>query len=255
MPDENSGGEWRPRPGDLAAALGFLTRFPVAGSFGRFSPDSAWAWPFIGALLGAAAAAVVEISLFLGMSGFLASAMALAFLVAATGALHEDGLADTADGLWGGSSKDSRLKIMRDSRIGAFGVVAIGLFFLGRWSGIAELAESNRAIAALISACAVSRAAMAAAMHLVPPARTDGLSASVGRPGRGSIICGIAAAAAVSAACVGWVSIPLIVVAGAAVAPVCWLALKRIGGQTGDVLGAAQQCAEIAALVFLAAAL
>ena len=255
MPDKNHNWAWRPRPSDLAAAAGFLTLFPVPRRIGCGSPNSAWAWPVVGAILGGAAGAIAEFSISLGVSEFVAAALALTFLVAATGALHEDGLADTADGLWGGSTAEGRLKIMRDSRVGTFGIVAIGLFFLGRWTGIADLVGSYTAIGALAATCSVSRAVMAAAMHLVPPAKNDGLSASMGAPCRNAAIGGIAAAAAISVVCVGWNAIPMLALAGAAAVPVCFIALRRIGGQTGDVLGAAQQCAECAALVFLAAAL
>ena len=209
----------------------------------------------VGAVLGACAGAIAEISILLGTSEFVGAALALAFLVAATGALHEDGLADTVDGLWGGDTADARLEIMRDSRVGALGAAAIGLFFLGRWSGIADTAGAYSAVGALAATGAVSRAAMAAAMHLIPPARTDGLSSSLGAPCRNAVILSIATAAALSALCVGWHSIPLLAIAGAAAVPVCWMAFKFVGGQTGDVLGAAQQSAEVAALVFLAAAL
>ena len=255
MTDEDQSGSWRPRPCDLLAATGFLTRFPVPPRFISESSGSAWAWPIVGAALGVASGIIAEFSSLLGMSDSAAAALALTFLVAATGALHEDGLADSADGLWGGGTADRRLKIMRDSRIGTFGAIAVVLLLLGRWSGIADLVDSHKVIYALAATCAVSRAVMAAAMHLVPPARNDGLSANLGAPCRNSVIIGIAAAAAISSVCVGWNAIPMLAVAGAAAVPVCWMALNRVGGQTGDFLGAAQQCSEIAALIFLSAAL
>ncbi|MDE0305612.1 MAG: adenosylcobinamide-GDP ribazoletransferase [Albidovulum sp.] len=255
MPNQKQNGEWRPRPRDLVAAAGLLTRVPVPRRFSSISPDCAWAWPAVGAALGIATGIVAEISILLGMSEFMASALAIAFLVAATGALHEDGIADSADGLGGGGTADQRLKIMRDSRIGAFGAVAIVVLFLGRWSAIADLAGSHSVVYALAATCAVSRAVMAAAMHLVPPARNDGLAAAMGAPCRNAVIFCIALAGVISAACFGWNAIPLLAFSGAAAVPVCWLAFHRIGGQTGDILGAAQQCSEIAALIFLAAVL
>ncbi|MEL6316326.1 MAG: adenosylcobinamide-GDP ribazoletransferase, partial [Pseudomonadota bacterium] len=128
---------------DLAAAAALLTRAPVPvdhAHAGRRGARAAWAWPVVGAALGGAAAAALAGGLALGLPPGPAAAAALAALVLATGALHEDGLADLADGLGGGRDRARALEIMRDSRIGAFGAAALLLAFLARWSALAALA-------------------------------------------------------------------------------------------------------------------
>ncbi|WP_338320010.1 adenosylcobinamide-GDP ribazoletransferase, partial [Bradyrhizobium ottawaense] len=98
------------------------------------------------------------------------------------GALHEDGLADTADGLGGGRTRERKLEIMRDSRIGTYGVCALILSFGLRWSALAAIADPLLVAFALCAAHAAARAGVPAFMSLVPPARPDGLSASAGSP-------------------------------------------------------------------------
>ncbi|RUW16548.1 adenosylcobinamide-GDP ribazoletransferase, partial [Mesorhizobium sp. M4B.F.Ca.ET.013.02.1.1] len=97
-----------------------------------------------------------------------------------TGCLHEDGLSDVADGFGGGKSRGGKLEIMRDSRIGAYGASALALSLLIRWSAISEFADPTQALLALIAAHAASRGLLGAFMHLLPPARSDGLSAGAG---------------------------------------------------------------------------
>ncbi|MEM6390903.1 MAG: adenosylcobinamide-GDP ribazoletransferase, partial [Pseudomonadota bacterium] len=112
---------------DLALAAMLLTRLPVpinVSDPGR-SAASCWAWPLIGAALGAATMGLAALAMAAGLSAGFAAALAMAGFALMTGALHEDGLADTADGLWGGRTPERRLEIMRDSRIGAYGVVAL----------------------------------------------------------------------------------------------------------------------------------
>src|SRR5208282_733244 len=95
---------------------------------------------------------------------------------------HEDGLADTADGFGGGKTREQKLDIMRDSRIGTYGVCALALSILLRASALASLADPALVAWALIAAHAAARAAMPLLMFSVPPARSDGLSFDVGRP-------------------------------------------------------------------------
>ena len=239
--------------GDPGAALALLTRLPAPGADHARGARAAWAWPLVGALLGGAGALGGLACLAGGLPPAAAAGAALSVQVLATGALHEDGLADLADGLGGGPDRERRLEIMRDSRIGAFGAVALILGLGLRWSLTAALLPA--APAALLAAAALSRAAMAAAMATLPPARPDGLSAMAGRPGAAAILAaGLALALAGLAAGPAPAFLAALGAAGAA-AGVGALARSRLGGQTGDVLGAAQQAAEIAALAGLAAAL
>jgi adenosylcobinamide-GDP ribazoletransferase len=189
----------------------------------------------------------------LGLPPGVAAALALAAMAAATGGLHEDGLADTFDGLWGGRTPAQRLEIMRDSRVGSFGVLALVLVLLVRWQALAALAAGGGLVAACIAAGALSRAPMAAVMAGLPNARGAGLSQAVGRPAARTALAGAAVALALGLAALGPGALALAV---AAALPALWLAAvarARIGGQTGDVLGAAQQLGEAAALAAAAA--
>ncbi|MEM7641825.1 MAG: adenosylcobinamide-GDP ribazoletransferase, partial [Pseudomonadota bacterium] len=179
--------------------------------------------------------------------------LALATSIAVTGALHEDGLADLADGFWGGFDKDRRLAIMRDSRIGTYGVIALALSLLVRWALIGAALEAGHLIWVMVATGAVSRAPMAVLMRWLPPARPDGLSKGAGTPPPATAWAGLAIAALTllphgpgPAILAGGL------VAAAALGLGC-LARAKIGGQTGDVLGACQQVAEIAALAALTA--
>lgn len=248
-----------PRAGDIAAALGLLTRLPLpaATADGRErGAAAAWAWPLAGALVGVLAALAAWLGLALGLTAGLAAAAALMVQVFATGAMHEDGLADSADGLWGGWDRARRLEIMADSRIGSYGVLALGLSLIARWAALSALIATGHVAGPLIAAAALSRAPMVAVMHALPGARDGGLSAAVGRPAQATAWWALAVAAVVAVAGAG---IAATLAAGLAAAlaalAVAALARARIGGQTGDILGAVQQAAEIAALAALAARL
>jgi adenosylcobinamide-GDP ribazoletransferase len=248
---------WRPEAGDLALALGLLTRLPVtvpAASAARRGASPAWAWPLVGALVGGLGAAAGAVALWGGLVPPLAAAAVIIVQVMLTGALHEDGLADSADGLWGGWDRGRRLSIMKDSHIGTFGVMALLLVTLARWLALSALMAGGD-WEAIIAAGAISRAPMAVLMAALPNARDGGLSHRVGRPAQGAVVTACGLAALVGAAALGTALVP----AALAVIVLCgWLALTaraRIGGQTGDILGASQQLAEVAVLVVASAQL
>lgn len=243
------------RAHELRVATAFLTRLPV----GRAPlPDdlplatAAWAFPLVGAALGVLAGAGFAAGVALGLGPWLAALAALGVQLLATGALHEDGLADVADGFGGGAEPATRLAIMRDSRIGSYGVCALGLALAARAGAMAALAEPAAVLGALVAAGALSRAVLPLAMRWPGRARTDGLAVAAGRPGAGTVavalLLGLAAACALAVAG----SFPAVAVAAAvslaAMGAVAALARSRIGGLTGDVLGAAQQAAEVAVL-------
>ncbi len=236
---------------DLWSAFALLSRLPVP-AHAATGAASAWAWPLVGAVLGGTAALAAAGALWLGLTAGVAAALVLALGAALTGALHEDGLSDTADGLFGGWTRERRLEIMKDPRVGSFGVLALVLVTLMRWSALTSVLATGSPWA-LVAVGALSRAPMAVIMAALPNARCAGLAHATGRPSvRGALI---GAALAVACACLfaGWAALPM---ALAAAATALWLALvarARIGGQTGDILGAAQQLAEAAALAVLAA--
>ncbi len=237
---------------DIVEALGLLTRFPVQSTPTR-GPHAAWAWPLAGVAVALVAAAIGAAGLWLGLPPGLAAGLALATQIVATGAMHEDGLADCADGFWGGLDRTRRLEIMKDSRTGSYGALALGLSVLLRWSALSVLFAHGWVLAPLIAAAALSRAPMAVLMAALPNARGAGLSSAVGRPSQATATLGVGVALLVALMAVGWGALaPAFWVALGAIA-VAALAQDRIGGQTGDVLGATQQVAEIAALAALAA--
>jgi adenosylcobinamide-GDP ribazoletransferase len=243
----------RVHPSDLALALGLLTRLPVPVTNATRGARAAWAWPLAGAVLGALAGLTGAAALALGLPGPVAALLALGALVALSGGLHEDGLADTADGLWGGWTRERRLEIMRDSRIGSYGVIALGLGLGLRGVALALIFEGGplAGAAALVIAAMLSRAAMAGVMAALPHARAEGLAQAQGRPPWAVVL--LAAALAVAAAVIlgGTAGAAAAAAAALAALAVARLAQARIGGQTGDILGAAQQAAEIAALLCL----
>jgi adenosylcobinamide-GDP ribazoletransferase len=175
-------------------------------------------------------------------------------MILATGGLHEDGLADLADGFGGGRTRERALEIMRDSRIGSFGAIALGLSLILRAGCLAALAP-GQAFWGLIALGAASRASMPWVLHLMPPARDDGLGRSAASVRRE---IALSASALGFLAClplgVG-VAILTLAAGAAAAAGLAALAQRRIGGQTGDVCGAVQQAAEIAGWCALAAIL
>jgi adenosylcobinamide-GDP ribazoletransferase len=191
----------------------------------------------------------------MGLPAPLSALVSLATLIVITGALHEDGLADTADGFWGGWDKTRRLEIMKDSRIGAFGVIALFLGLSARWGALWMLytASPTTAAAAVLVAATGSRAMMSAVMSELPNARDDGLSARVGDVGRRTAGIAIAIAAFIGFVFAGWGGLAGLIWAGLLVWGLAAIARQKIGGRTGDTLGATQQLAEIAILFSLVA--
>jgi adenosylcobinamide-GDP ribazoletransferase len=246
--------------GDIAESLRFFSRLPAPGGAGaQFSlARLAWSAPIAGALIGALAALAFALADLLRLPPFLAAAFAVATLALATGALHEDGLADVADGFGGGKTREAKLAIMRDSRIGAYGAVALALGLMLRVGALAALSRSGLAavVASLILSGAVSRAGALVPLALLPAARPDGAGAGAGRLQRDDLV-----AAGLSLACVAFlVGLARLgvtraflgcLVAAAASYGMSALARRQIGGQTGDVAGAAQQVGEIGCLCAL----
>ena len=247
---------------DLKAAARFLTRVPVGEAGGAFDLNRALrAFPVIGALIGLAAAVVLWLAVALNLPAGLAAAVTILGLVALTGGLHEDGLADTADGFWGGATREAKLAIMHDSRIGTFGVVALAGSLLLRSEALATLtlADIGAATGALVAAAVLSRHSMVALLRGADPARHDGVAATVGRPSSDTVRTSFIATLIIAVPCL-WLAggIAGIVIGLGLAALVHWgvksLAVRQVGGHTGDVCGALQQATETAVLLGLAAA-
>jgi adenosylcobinamide-GDP ribazoletransferase len=238
---------------DLRIALSLCTRLPVGSSAPIGEGDLArasWAFPLAGLMVGVAGAAVYWLASRVNLPAPPASALAIAATTLLTGAMHEDGLADTADGFGGGKTREQKLEIMRDSRIGAYGACALIISFMLRWSALAEIADPPFVAVALITAHVAARASLPAFMAFVPPARADGLSGGVGQPPPQS---------AAIALLLGAIGLFLGFGPGTAMFALSVLAAiglllaaftqKQVGGQTGDVLGALEQAGEATILL------
>ncbi len=237
---------------DFRLASGFLTRIPISlsappgpGALAR----SMWLFPLIGALIGAMVGGVDLLALKV-LPALPAALLALGCGLLLTGALHEDGLADCADGFGGGRDKDRKLAIMRDSRIGAYGTLALILSIGLRASALIALANPA---AALIVAHAFSRAVLPGLMILLPPASASGLAASAGTPSRAVFLIALLLAIALSAPLLGLRLVAVLGVTALALGAMTLLARKQIGGYSGDVLGALQQTTEISLLLTIVA--
>jgi adenosylcobinamide-GDP ribazoletransferase len=241
---------------DLRVALAFYTRLPIAppsGVDGAAVARASWCSPIAGAVIGVAAAFVYWASVRLNLPQFVAAALAVAASMLFTGCLHEDGLADTADG-FGGATRAQALDIMRDARIGTFGACALIVTFALRVGAITDLPKTSLVAWALIGTHAAARGILPLFMRALPPARPDGLSAAAGAP---------TPRRAVAAALIGAVILWIALGAAAALIAIVFLVIgntvlalvshRKLGGQTGDVLGAAEQVGECIVLMTTAA--
>jgi adenosylcobinamide-GDP ribazoletransferase len=250
---------------DLKGSLAFLTRIPgwLVGETGETRPDfsrAARVFPAIGVFVGIVGGAVLVIARDLGESPLVTAGLAVLATFLLTGGLHEDGLADTADGFGGGETAERKLEIMDDSRIGTYGAAAL-LFALGlRIAALADIAIFGawHAALALLAAEAVSRAAMVRLWYALPAAR-PGLSEQTGPPEPQAMLIAIGIAAAVVVVAVipafgFWAAVAASLLAALATGGMTLLCRGQIGGRTGDALGACQQVATVAFLLGLAAA-
>lgn len=253
---------WRAILRDLAAMVRFYSRLPVPKlSFEQdvhSLPDFRTTPRMVaiaGLVIGLPGALMLWMSGAVGLTPLMAAGLAVAVSVAVTGALHEDGLADTFDGLAGGSTPERRLEIMKDSRIGAFGgsalVLGIGLR-IAALAGLIDEAGAWPAAILMLAAASLSRSLGLMPLALLPPARPDGFSSMVGRPGRVTWATTLALSLILTGFAGHSAGVSLLDIAGAAALAVVPTLLvtgwshHAIRGQTGDIAGAAQQLAEIA---------
>lgn len=236
-------------------AFTFFTRapLPLPRSASLRLADAVWAFPLVGALIGA----IVSggwFTLNLIAPVWIAAWGAIALQLWFTGALHEDGLADTIDGFAGRAAKEDKLRIMRDSHIGAFGVLAL-IIVIGLRVDILIHLPWPHVMAALIAAGALSRFAMTPLMRL-PHARTDGLAAGSGTPGKSGLFLSAAFSVLIVMVLstilhdfrIAYVTLPVTLLA---ILGMRALTMRQISGITGDVLGATQQITELLILISL----
>lgn len=232
-------------------ALTFLTRIPLRL---RRPPEltAAVAWfavvgALVGALVGGVAAGLGEL-----VPAFVAGTVAVLVGVLTTGAFHEDGLADVADAFAGGWTPEQRLTILDDPRHGTYGVAALAGSLVLRAGTLASLVSVGPAVAfaGAVTAHTVARASAVGLMAFLPTARRDGLGVDyVHDLARTRVAAAVLSGLAIGGAATGWWIVP--VAAAGIVAAACtgWLAMRKIGGISGDVLGATEQVAECLALV------
>jgi adenosylcobinamide-GDP ribazoletransferase len=235
-------------------AVSFLTRVPTGT--GRASPEAIATWvpyfPVVGALVGLLGAVTYVAARELWIP-VVAATLAVAVEVVITGGFHEDGLGDTADALGGAADPSEARRILKDPRLGSFGVLAVALGIVLRIGAIASL-QSWSAVAALPAAHALARAAAIAVLGSAPIAGEEGLGAAYARVLSGRTLAAVVAAALlISAVAIGWWT----ALAAVGCAVIAWwmgrAAGRRIGGVTGDVLGAIQQCALVVVLLLASA--
>ncbi len=243
----------RERAAEFRASVAFLTRMPFATApnvTGATVGHGAWAFPIVGLIVGLVAAVVFLLARRVGLTFWPAAVLCIAVSMAITGCLHEDGLADTIDGFGGGKTREQKLAIMRDSRIGVYGVCALAIAVLLRASALAGLPTATQVVLALIAAHGAARATLPVFMFFVSPARTDGLSASAGQPPFESVIAAAVLGMLILGLCLGsGLGIVALILLLVAMAVMAWLCLNQIDGQTGDVLGAVEQVSEIIVLL------
>jgi len=243
---------------DLRCAVAFLTRVPMPHPDGPMPENFARAYrvfPLVGAGIGVAIGVVDLGLLAIGLPAFAAAALALGAGALLTGALHEDGLADVVDGFGGGRDRAAKLEIMRDSRLGTYGALALVFTIAAKASALAAIPRAA-ILPSLVVAHAIARVPPAFMAIWMPNARTDGLAATAGKPAAPVAATAAFIAAAISLLLLPWpeaLGAALIAAAGAVF--MAFLAARQIGGQTGDVLGAAEQIGETAILLLLAASL
>ena len=245
-------------------ALGFLSRIPLPAATFAANPnaklsESADVFPFVG-LVVAAPATVFFFLASLIWPPAISTALALIILTMVTGALHEDGLADCADAFFGAQKVERRLEIMKDSRIGTFGALALVFVFALNWACLTQIAETSGtfgAVAALLVAAAASRAGLVWHWHVLPPARADGLAASQGKPEWNAVVLAAIYSATIAVPLVFWlfglgvlIVVLAFVLAGSLGAMI--ISRAKIGGHTGDTLGFTQKIAELSVLLALA---
>jgi len=233
---------------EMEVAFQFLTRIPMPSI--AFEADSLSRatkfFPLVGLVVGSGAVLVQKL-LMSHMSRPLVPLIVLIYLVLITGCLHEDGLADTADGFGGGRTKDQILAILKDSRIGSYGATALVLSLLSRYLLLASLPMEHFA-AYVISSNVLCRWSSLPLSYFLPPAREqDGQGARIAKlTSLASLIFGSVFSLVVVAFALRWSAVAPLLAAILAAALSGWLYAGRIGGVTGDCFGATNQLTEIA---------
>lgn len=244
----------------LAHAIGFLSRYPVPSKYfqsddGSMTETSGY-YVIAGILIALPLACIAAILAALDINSMLIAAIFVASLTFATGGLHEDGLSDCADGFWGASQKDKILNIMKDSRLGTYGTLALLFSILIKFVALTQIFENFGAFSAFIAvliASGCSRGVMVWHWSELPSARDNGVAASVGEPSTTALqltMISIAILGVISIIFIGFLATSMATIFAAAITYYFTnLSDDKIDGHTGDTIGATQQLSEIAILI------
>ncbi|MEM0900778.1 MAG: adenosylcobinamide-GDP ribazoletransferase [Pseudomonadota bacterium] len=251
----------------ILRSLSFLSRLPVGNRPFDNLPqnwsvaDDAWAFPLTGFILALPGASIFWLAAAFDLPALPVSVLACAFTMLLTGALHEDGLADVADGFGGGSKKERRLEIMKDSSIGTYGALALIIGFLVIATSTAHLIGTSGAAAGtiFIAVHVASRSIMVWHWHALPAAKGEGVASQAGQPSAKGAWYALVTGGPLTALLIGvatqFALLPLIIATliGAAISKsFSRLTLKLLGGHTGDTIGASQQLSLAALMCALA---
>lgn len=231
----------------LACALALLTRIPVPASADPETAGKAVRWfPAVGALIGFLYLTVAYLAA-LVLPATVAAVLVVVTEALITGALHMDGLADTADGFGGGKDRDDTLRIMRDHAVGSYGAAALALLIVLKVTAIAALIERHQAFPYLLLAPVLGRWTVAPLARLLPYARPENAVSSY--VGNMELISATFVAAAIAIAAAGTRGADCWAAVTAATGGFGWFSHSKIGGVTGDTLGAAVEIGECVVLL------
>ena len=244
---------------DILAALMFLSKFPV--SWEKISEDppdfsrAFWAFPLIGLFLGSISGCVTLLFSFLGLSSFVSVTIGISIGMLITGALHEDGLADSFDGLIGGNTTEQKIEIMRDSKIGTYGCIALLLNILIKIGCLTSLAEQSLwlVFSGFIVSGALGRAMIVFLRSMSDPVSDKGLSSITERT-EGAVLWSALGIAFLSAIIFApfWVAIVGFILCIIFTYFIRAYVENKLGGITGDILGATEQLSELIFLLLFA---
>ena len=250
---------------DFASMGRFYSRLPVPTLSFEVEPHAVpdftraiWAVPVIGAIIGGLAGLFAWIALQIGLSPLIAAVLAISAIILSTGCFHEDGLADSADGFWGGMTIERRLEIMKDSRVGSYGAAALVLSIGLRVACLAEIFRLTGPDGAwlMIGIASFTRACALIPTLVLPLARESGIAKAAPQPRIGGVLWALGLGIVCFAASTSALPMTVFLVIIPAILAI-WLAIAimkaKIAGYTGDTLGASQQLGEMAILLALAA--
>jgi adenosylcobinamide-GDP ribazoletransferase len=244
---------------EIGLAFALLTRFRVPAFKIRSAATYAsafWAFPIVGAVIGAAGALIFGFCMAAGLSMVAAAVLTIAAMLLLGGGLHEDGFSDFWDGIGGGRTRERKLEIMRDSRQGAYGALAIVIMVALQIVLLTDIyirAGMAACLAALVASEAAARSMIAVPCYFTNPARSSGLGKVMKSAGQATLLTGAVLGAVIALLLMREVGIALIAGALIGAASATYLASRFLGGYTGDVLGATVVTARLSALCFVAA--